>query len=1383
MDPGLYMPEFFSKQKYNNFFNIPFMQLVDEGSLFVSINYFRDLYSNNRGNKIFNNIVNELVLRGGVFKMEKQSALFPNANIDNLDKVILVGDSTPENAYDKLDLEFFNISYIKKTFGIENNFFYNYIPIEGFKVFGLENSDIVLLEREFINRGFIITNLKANNNLNPKQSLSDVNKDFNKEKPKANKSKHYSTILKNAMIQKHNLTNSSINIDDYTFANFTNANKIMNIINSNSSLKELNIRDHLMPINEDIFKNNFINMNINFLSELNFKKCLDLVSSNMNNEDINNLINILSEFKLIIPDNKIEDNFYSNKSKKNVDLESIEEPKSQEYMRLIIALNNIKDIKTAINEDYQHSNIEKQCSITTNENSVLNSNRKGFGNFIDRIKNKFRSFINQTNTDETTFIEDELPLDINSLDLKKPLANVAEDTIIVNKTDINSTREKVITSYDEVQSLTTTKSNISEKQLNSIKSKIGSIISINEVRNYLISDNTTFDFTYQEIMNDLNQILGNDYIINENYIFKENITDESIVTFLIEQNFKDKIFNLSSYRQYLSFISSAKKIKNNIFTDINENESVFSRLEYILDNSNEKVRKLEDKKYTFKEFDNNVILDSELVKDKVIISNTLLSFLKNEIKDIKPIDEIYKLLESKHTQFNHEEIKLCIDNLGIVLSDNFTVSQKYVYKKDISDKDIALYIMENIYKDKLFNLTDKNDYSYFIKCALEIKDDVFEVKTRSKIAITIRLETYFNSSLEIVNLGDGIYKYKTDNLGETTLENDITNLVKIDDTNKDENKIVKPNHTNKVEEKTQHTNDNQISLDKNKVTEVTTLFSQINFENIDEINVENSSKNNLIDEIKKNTEEIVNIEIINGIIDSNDYLIKNNLIDDFKKNLSQYLGEDYLVESKFICKKDISDRSVVLFVMKEYYSEKFLNLSNDRDYFTFMILLKSIKKKIYAYLDGNKYKTSIKIKAILDANSRSIMNPWNNKYKYITSNDIPVKLIVSLHRFIQNQLNNNNAVHQYQISNVFRRQISEYGYDGDSIYNYISLIFNDMFLFEDHTTLRSLRTIKNLNQEKDPKNIKCEREIDSKKIVFKPKSITNNHTNLKPEIKEIVKKNFKNLFDKKNYVIVKELYDSVQFESGVYEDLSEHKYDGDNFHRLLRSIYPDMGGNAKVMFKYSSRLNNLKILISEIGIKEKYSDSDFNKAIETLGYGEAWGRNFIEKSVKNKKLVPIDDTYYILSENFTLDNNSKKILEDFLNENINEKGYISLYKERFKLSKLPMVNNYNWNINIANYFATNYFGYKKLDIPYLKNQNDPYILVNKNSNINYKKIVLAEMTKYDDLIMEDDILLYFRDKGLLTRNTNQLTSFFFDSEIFGKDEIGKLIFLNGDTVG
>lgn len=152
MKYGLYMPIWFEKQNFENYYGIPFSKSEYVDEYFVDINFFRNLYQDRVS--IFNNIVIELILRGGTFILEKESKLFPNIIFPKNLKLIRVKDNMPIDSYKKINFRVFHINNIYQYFDIKDNMFFEFLPIYGFKALGLSDEDLIILEKDLKKNGF-----------------------------------------------------------------------------------------------------------------------------------------------------------------------------------------------------------------------------------------------------------------------------------------------------------------------------------------------------------------------------------------------------------------------------------------------------------------------------------------------------------------------------------------------------------------------------------------------------------------------------------------------------------------------------------------------------------------------------------------------------------------------------------------------------------------------------------------------------------------------------------------------------------------------------------------------------------------------------------------------------------------------------------------------------------------------------------------------------------------------------------------------------------------------------------------------------------------------------------------------------------------------------
>lgn len=149
---GLYLPKIFKDQKYSDEYNIPFKELKDKKT-FVPQSYFENLLTEDK--MLFNKITTEMSLRGGKFIVDTDPFNYPENNITD-NKVIYVSLKTPNSAFERIDFDTIDIGYIKETLDINGNNFFHNIPLDGFKSLFLTDTELIILEEEFLNAGFKI---------------------------------------------------------------------------------------------------------------------------------------------------------------------------------------------------------------------------------------------------------------------------------------------------------------------------------------------------------------------------------------------------------------------------------------------------------------------------------------------------------------------------------------------------------------------------------------------------------------------------------------------------------------------------------------------------------------------------------------------------------------------------------------------------------------------------------------------------------------------------------------------------------------------------------------------------------------------------------------------------------------------------------------------------------------------------------------------------------------------------------------------------------------------------------------------------------------------------------------------------------------------------
>ena len=116
----------------------------------VDIDHIRGIYRSDRNT--FLKVINEILLRGGKFHLEKEQNILRNITIESNEFIF-----KRENEFRSLEIKFedYNIGDFLNKYKVDNDKFFNFIFIEAFKIID-RNVNIEKLKEEFIKVGFEI---------------------------------------------------------------------------------------------------------------------------------------------------------------------------------------------------------------------------------------------------------------------------------------------------------------------------------------------------------------------------------------------------------------------------------------------------------------------------------------------------------------------------------------------------------------------------------------------------------------------------------------------------------------------------------------------------------------------------------------------------------------------------------------------------------------------------------------------------------------------------------------------------------------------------------------------------------------------------------------------------------------------------------------------------------------------------------------------------------------------------------------------------------------------------------------------------------------------------------------------------------------------------
>lgn len=148
------VPSWFSKEKINSTKLIKFINnaefIADDK---IDLNCLRDLFKSNRSEAL--DTIDELSLRGFEFYSERSSNLLPSFRYNQEEEIIFSKENN--NKYRDIDFKILGLGNIVSRFNINSDYFFNYIPISGFKAV-TNFPEYNLIKNEFVKNGFIVQN-------------------------------------------------------------------------------------------------------------------------------------------------------------------------------------------------------------------------------------------------------------------------------------------------------------------------------------------------------------------------------------------------------------------------------------------------------------------------------------------------------------------------------------------------------------------------------------------------------------------------------------------------------------------------------------------------------------------------------------------------------------------------------------------------------------------------------------------------------------------------------------------------------------------------------------------------------------------------------------------------------------------------------------------------------------------------------------------------------------------------------------------------------------------------------------------------------------------------------------------------------------------------
>lgn len=546
-------------------------------------------------------------------------------------------------------------------------------------------------------------------------------------------------------------------------------------------------------------------------------------------------------------------------------------------------------------------------------------------------------------------------------------------------------------------------------------------------------------------------------------------------------------------------------------------------------------------------------------------------------------------------------------------------------------------------------------------------------------------------------------------------------------------------------------------------------------------NIVNSKNYISKDKITMRLEEIQNPKFLEFVANNKQILLE-------KSNINEYNGI-------FISKK-IKKADFAVVILTIFFDNQTIDAGDYNDVEKFY----QYYAPVFSDTEFDFEKLSRRIMGFFDRRQDKVIKIDSNTYKVLDIEELETEVVDDVASFVRNELINDEVIYLKKIYKEFEEVLKENNITQFEIYYYLRLFYSEEF---DFSAGNAMRVLQKGIEKKSTDEIIYSKLLDfggSVKVsdiadylgveyytIEQAVYISDNMTikNATLKTRDVLTKNIsqdlitylvekcEKLLEKDGYVVSKLLFEELIFDNQFSEILSESNINSsDELLQVLKTIIPGVRGHSKFIYYANHKIETIDIYLDYIGEVEKIHREDLFKVGESLGYRMGTSNMLIIESIDSGRLIPIDDVYLVRSELFTIDEQSLNLIDQYIQENIEAPGYLSCIQQKGLRRKLPLLSNFTWTPQLLFYVATNYLSYKKANIKGAQYDVDPHIILEKNSNLNYNKLVVYHLKRFEGNKHEESVGEFLYSKGLIATKNKQIPYHLFVEEVLEKDEIG-----------
>lgn len=430
-----------------------------------------------------------------------------------------------------------------------------------------------------------------------------------------------------------------------------------------------------------------------------------------------------------------------------------------------------------------------------------------------------------------------------------------------------------------------------------------------------------------------------------------------------------------------------------------------------------------------------------------------------------------------------------------------------------------------------------------------------------------------------------------------------------------------------------------------------------------------------------------------------------------------------------------------------------------------------------------------------------------NKYKVFDSSEINFDFTETINQWMQQFFDAKKVLNADILYDTFHNKANENGINSKAeLYYLLKKLFGDDYSFGRGNTFEIYPKGAVLKEKKDQlldlvRSYTCppqKREI-LKKLHWQPYQLDQRlaqvhelidwgnselklveQLSLSETFKRKIKEKAEQLLARQNFIFTAKMLKECLFDPEMNQELEENDLqDEKRFSGFLKYIIPDLRGFCHVLYRIDNKINSEDAIAYEFEDAQYLSRRTISEFLENLGYASARVGLIINDLLDPVKgrFIQIDFDKFVFADRLQLDNNTKKIVCQFIKQKLEKRSYVVLTKTNGYVRKLPAIG-YKWTPQLLFTIALQE-GFRHIPKINYDHRYDQLIIVDSLSHLkDMTDLIHLELSSYKGRWHEVDVYDYLADLGLLTPKSliykKVIPKEVFEKNVIQKDYLGNI---------